>query len=636
MWLLCARSYNLEFFINDDVAPPYAILSHTWGEEEVTFQDMRDTRHPDQVRRKAGFTKIEYTCAQAILDGLDYAWVDTCCIDKSSSAELSEAINSMFTWYQRADRCYVYMVDVPRDCINLSDDLDPTDVLRGVKSTSSTDGLVARTPSTKRLELFRRSRWFIRGWTLQELIAPFYVEFRNQDWGLIGALPNLVLTVGDVTGIDHMVLTHDRGLDECCLAEKLSWASERLTSRVEDIAYCLLGICGVNMPLLYGERSNAFKRLQEELLRTSNDQSLLAWNGTTPRMSISYRVLVSRPSQLRQRLLNELRSSLLTSTQVLASSPAAFRDCGPVRASTSSTAQFSIDWSKHGVKARLPLQHIGNGYYVALLGCTYGAQIPRLWELGVAVGLLLTHKSKAGAESARHLGVTAYRPSQLWGRLTFFVDELLVDTSLSAQEEILILWSDNVDDSKLGAHGASPRNELRVRLQHITVRLSSKFDLEFIDGYPRTAWNLKAALGFLDLRNRFAALTIEFSGSERIVLILFLEPIQRAPHAPLLRFMRHDSWLDVLAGFRLQDSPLSGIDARQKPNDDSTSYRRLVSLLGIENDRFLTYPDSRIMRDPTAQTSVHGFGTISATPVVKWSTSISIEIHCTLANTQPR
>ena len=120
-------------------SPPYAILSHTWGspEDEVLFEDM--INGPEQAKRKPAFQKVDYTCAQARKEGLDYCWIDTCCIDKRSSAELQEAINSMFTWYQRATTCYAYLSDV-------------TDALEDAQ--------------------FENARWFTRGWTLQELLAP--------------------------------------------------------------------------------------------------------------------------------------------------------------------------------------------------------------------------------------------------------------------------------------------------------------------------------------------------------------------------------------------------------------------------------------------------------------------------------
>jgi hypothetical protein len=239
MRLLDTTTLKLTEFTRD--VPPYAILSHTWGDEEVTFQEI-DLPERD---KKKGFAKIRWCCQQAKHDALEWAWVDTCCIDKTSSAELSEAINSMYNWYREAQVCYVYMEDVP----------DPDS------------------------DRFCSARWFTRGWCLQELIAPRAVEFYSADWREIGTKLSLCEQISEITGIPKEVLLNpDSALDQCCLAERMSWASARKTSRVEDEAYCLLGIFGVHMPLLYGEGERAFFRLQEEIIRHTEDYSFLLWS----------------------------------------------------------------------------------------------------------------------------------------------------------------------------------------------------------------------------------------------------------------------------------------------------------------------------------------------------------------------
>ncbi|OCK96314.1 HET-domain-containing protein, partial [Cenococcum geophilum 1.58] len=242
MRLLNSRTLQLEEFIGDANVPPYAILSHTWGEEEVTLRDMISTA--GSLKEKKGFKKIQNCCSQALADGLHWAWVDTCCIDKTSSAELSEAINSMFRWYSRSKVCYAYLTDVPYDGF---DDSLP------------------------------KSRWFTRGWTLQELLAPSSVVYYSAEWTRIGDNEDLISVLRNVTRIDEGILSRTKGLDWISVAEKMSWAATRETTRVEDMAYCLLGIFDVNMPLLYGEGERAFQRLQEEILRNSQDQSLFAW-----------------------------------------------------------------------------------------------------------------------------------------------------------------------------------------------------------------------------------------------------------------------------------------------------------------------------------------------------------------------
>ncbi|KAI0555853.1 HET-domain-containing protein [Xylaria curta] len=250
MWLLNVHTREMEEFISYKQTPPYAILSHTWGDEEVSFNDWQ-YKPCGYVERKEGFKEIDKCCRQAIAEGLDWVWVDTCCIDKSSSAELSEAINSMFRWYKNADVCYAYLYDVLDD----------------IESSLS------------------RCCWITRGWTLQELIAPGQVAFYSTDWKALGTRSTLSSHLATATGIDESFLA-GRSLDEASIAQRMSWAAKRQTSRVEDEAYCLLGIFDVNMSLIYGEDSKAFRRLQEILVREyPEDHSLFAWGKIVKRLS---------------------------------------------------------------------------------------------------------------------------------------------------------------------------------------------------------------------------------------------------------------------------------------------------------------------------------------------------------------
>jgi hypothetical protein len=239
MRLINTKTLQLEEFFDASV-PEYSILSHTWEKEEVIFPDMADL---DKARSKAGFAKMEGACALAAAQGHTYIWIDTACIDKSSSAELSEAINSMYRWYECSNICYAYLSDVK----------DPAQL--------------------------GNSRWFTRGWTLQELIAPSRVEFYTADWVHIGGKqdPDLVLALSRASLVDECVLGSVVSLEEVSVAKKFYWASKRTTTRREDEAYCLMGLFNVNMPLLYGEGSRAFFRLQQEITKATHDQSILAW-----------------------------------------------------------------------------------------------------------------------------------------------------------------------------------------------------------------------------------------------------------------------------------------------------------------------------------------------------------------------
>src|SRR2546430_8531576 len=216
-----AGEFSQKDLIGDNI-PPYAILSHRWGAdtEEVTFKNLID----GTGKGKAGYDKIRFCAEKAANHSLQYFWVDTCCIDKSSSAELQEAINSMYRWYQNARVCFAYLDDVPSD-----DDLYAPE------------------------SCFSKSRWFTRGWTLQELIAPSDVIFFARDWTRIGTKNELSFVISRVTGIPVRLLLGGN-LREASVAQRMSWASKRETTKMEDIAYCLLGIFEVQMPLIYGER----------------------------------------------------------------------------------------------------------------------------------------------------------------------------------------------------------------------------------------------------------------------------------------------------------------------------------------------------------------------------------------------
>ncbi|RDX41410.1 HET-domain-containing protein, partial [Lentinus brumalis] len=247
MWLLNTRTQKLKRFDSDSDRPRYAILSHVWGKDEVSLIDIQDLA---KAKKKDGFQKVSQSCAVAHQDGYSWIWIDTCCIDKTSSAELSEAINSMYAWYGEAEVCYAYLSDV-KD----SSQEDP-----------SGDG-----------SSFRSSRWFTRGWTLQELIAPRSLYFLARNWKRLGTKRSLADVLQDVTLISRSVLLHERLLDDVSIARRMSWAARRETTRVEDRAYSLMGIFSVNMPTIYGEGEKAFIRLQLEILRQSPDQSIFAW-----------------------------------------------------------------------------------------------------------------------------------------------------------------------------------------------------------------------------------------------------------------------------------------------------------------------------------------------------------------------
>jgi hypothetical protein len=233
-------TFSLTEFVGSGI-PRYAILSHTWGadSDEVSFKDLVE----GTGNIKAGYNKIRFCGERARDDGIRYFWVDTCCIDKSSSAELTEAINSMFQWYRNAAKCYVFLTDV-----------------------SKHDG-----DANNRDSRLRKSRWFTRGWTLQELIASPSVEFFSLEGERLGDKKSLERQLHEITRIAIQAF---RGspLSEFSVDERMSWIANRRTKREEDKAYSLLGIFDVHMPLIYGEgERNAFRRLRGEINRYSNN-----------------------------------------------------------------------------------------------------------------------------------------------------------------------------------------------------------------------------------------------------------------------------------------------------------------------------------------------------------------------------
>ncbi len=276
----------------------YAILSHVWAKKgqlnyvpEQTYQDIlaiMASEPPGADIRSKLSRKIEKACEVAREHGFGFIWVDSCCINKASSAELSEAINSMFQWYSLAKVCYAFLYDV-------DDEKNP----EAVGSH------------------FRGSRWFKRGWTLQELIAPQEVLFLSKEWALIGTKHSLSIAIWHASGIDPLVLKHERPLASVCVAERMSWAAPRETSKVEDAAYSLIGIFDVNMTPKYGEGTYSFVRLQRTILKRDPDQSLFTWGNCIPLRQLS---LARLPRLQHSELMSQPEPYLL------APHPSNFRD----------------------------------------------------------------------------------------------------------------------------------------------------------------------------------------------------------------------------------------------------------------------------------------------------------------------
>lgn len=257
------------------------------------------------LMQRKGYSKIFHAAEEARNQGYKFIWIDTCCIDKSSSAELQEAINSMYRWYRDSQVCIVYLEDITRPS----------------RECYSTASEVAKTA-------FENCRWLSRGWTLQELIAPVVCRFYFQDWTLMGEKVEFLEELAEITGIPTYVLDDQALVGQLSVAERMSWAADRKSTRLEDVAYSLLGIFDIHMPLLYGEGEKAFVRLQEEILRTTDDYSLFGWSA------------------------NREMSHTSTYRGLLARSPSEFRDCRGFESENVSST-FPIGFTPIGLRIQL-------------------------------------------------------------------------------------------------------------------------------------------------------------------------------------------------------------------------------------------------------------------------------------------
>ncbi|KAF1929490.1 HET-domain-containing protein, partial [Didymella exigua CBS 183.55] len=257
--------------------PPYAILSHTWEDgEEVTYNELVAGTGED----KTGYAKICFCSERAAADGLQYCWVDTCCIDKSTSDELSTAINSMFRWYQRASKCYVYLSDV-----SVPEEISDAEAF----------------PIAWQ-EAFRRSRWFTRGWTLQELLAPSSVDFFCKKGKRLGSRVSLEREIHNITQIPIAAL-RAQPLSRFSVKDRMGWAARRTTTLNEDKVYCLLGIFGVFLSPIYGEgEAYATLRLKEEIQKRQGGRSTDSSRNLSVLLSLPFprnELFVGRRDELR-------------------------------------------------------------------------------------------------------------------------------------------------------------------------------------------------------------------------------------------------------------------------------------------------------------------------------------------------
>ncbi|KAL7810750.1 heterokaryon incompatibility protein domain-containing protein [Trichoderma aethiopicum] len=455
MRLVNSSTLKLEEF-PEDSTPPYAILSHTWGSdsEEVTF---RQVENGDVDGQNLGAIKLQGCCQQAQEDGLGYIWIDTCCIDKTNLVELSEAINSMYRWYSRAAVCYAYLSDVP------DDDEPPR---HGSK--------------------FRSSRWFQRGWTLQELLAPKHLRFYNSGWRSIGTKGTMSSVLRNITRVPQQFLLGITSLHGASVAQRMSWAAQRHTKRAEDIAYCLLGIFEVTMPMIYGEGGKqAFFRLQEQIMKTTRDDSILAWGLSD---EISNPVTDGKGQVKGGEVLAAGPSSFATSAQIVAREQSA-------------SPLHSLDIVGGSVRVYLPLLTTSGGETYGLLSCGPGSDREKV------VGIPLVRPNPgASSEYIRPMGC----PSVLQP----------MNTAASPPELIHI--------QKTGQRGSSATTDQQYWI--FEADLFAQLNLALVDVEPPSCWDeqmnlISAVRSNEEAANRiFLRFRHSEEGSRDFVMVLEVTP----------------------------------------------------------------------------------------------------------------
>lgn len=318
MRLINADNFEMQWFSSPASIPEYAIVSHRWVDgKEITFKEysqvdrawLANFKHED-AETDPGLYKIHGACAEARRRGLKWVWLDTCCINKESSAELEMSIHSMFKWYQRTRICFVYLSDV---------------------SWNS-----PRSSPLPKLQ-FQQSKWFTRGWTLQELLAPKNLIFFDSRWYPLGTKNNLQEEIQNASGI---IPEHLSNFRTACVAVRMSWASRRVTSLPEDLSYCLLGLFDVAIRMLYGEEGGAFRRLQEAIVQNSHDESIFAWT------------------------LPSSHSPSPGGGGILAPHPFCFRSSSSIVLRPETYRLRSYALTNHGLKFPVPLKVLGMGNWM--------------------------------------------------------------------------------------------------------------------------------------------------------------------------------------------------------------------------------------------------------------------------------
>ena len=526
--------FSLVEFVGKSI-PRYAVLSHTWGanDEEVTFKDIVK----GTGKSKAGYSKIRFCAKQAANDGLQHFWMDTCSIDKSSSSELSEAINSMFSWYRKSSVCYAYLTDVDVD-----------------ESTA-----IESEPVRRQIQ---ESQWFTRGWTLQELLAPRKLLFFSKQGTNLGSKEENKCLVSEITGIHQRYLERWETIRTASVSERMSWMRNRITTRTEDIAYCLLGIFNIHMALLYGEGSGAFRRLQEEIIRVVNDQTIFCWSHRSPMVPGNW-------------------------GSILAPHPAAFQgSMNFCRNQLSARDTMSYTFTNAGLSIQLPVIHAHQGIYAILdVSPDHGDHSSRL---GIPLRLATDHgnyrRIRIPEDPVRiptdFLRATPPRwikePSPEYPAHNEFLAETLNDPTTWPKgfraiqavnrENLYILFreDEDIEPYECDALSASISPSLQTQVQEVRCRLHITSDIPVYLSIPSTLKRSQSSAGNLRFSRKWSMVEARLNGAnDSGAALLELHPIGAARPLEILgRFFcllcvrlnseRHALW--SISGFCLLGS----------------------------------------------------------------------------------
>ncbi|CAK1367321.1 unnamed protein product [Cercospora beticola] len=599
--------------------PQYAILSHTWQLDEVLYRDVVLGTSTD----RAGYQKLKLAATQARVHGYCYIWIDTCCIDKNSSAELQEAINSMFTWYAQAGTCYAYLSDVT--CQRHQPEFEAA---------------------------FSNSRWFTRGWTLQELLAPRDVFFYTESWQELGNLRGpddeaLQKMVSRTTGIARYHLLAGRQLTRANVATRMRWASGRATARTEDIAYCLLGLFDISMPLLYGEGKKAFRRLQEEIMKQSDDLSLFSW---TKKSSDTMRhgLLSDSPADFARYTVHDARLAKRYGRDLTATTPYAMTNVGlsielqlkSIVTDTIYLALLERQNAENESRSAIYLQRMGGTRFVRILCSKLPSALP---EEATATPCLVWQDIEARVSTGD--AVSWHPKIKFELPIPWMADFGVVCLTSGPYTHFF----GDIDRKTLSDQMCSVLRHLRTSnefviecgsLGHVTVGYNAHYlpdlmrempDVEYVSGLPATESHIMAIKRYLRAKRpnlQIAGMSIEIPIKSHEVLMWKVTTWVRR----VVDNECHVLTVDIQAPLKFRNSEPGASEAEfelKQPNSKATAIEAFDSQPEKQGTRMNawnpnhSFPDARVESllagDSSRDVSPKPAGTMSRTRILLWA-----------------